>query len=175
MEFLYQILLILIPSGLVFLSSWLLINRFIKREQHLFLLEQKLKQQQQMNPMKIQAYERLIVLCERMNPGAMVLRNASKVAGAKELQIKMIEELKSEVEHNISQQLFVGNEAWRSVVQAKEELIQLIQISSQKVAPTASAMELSTIVLQILDNLEVKPHERPLSLLKAEFQQKFAN
>jgi selenocysteine lyase/cysteine desulfurase len=84
----------------------------------------------------------------------------------------LITAVKTEYEHNLSQQIYVSYGAWELVKNAKEEVIQLINISSSKVAVEANSSELAIMILNITANLNKKlPNEIALEYLKKEIAQ----
>jgi hypothetical protein len=64
--------------------------------------------------------------------------------------------------------------AWELVKTSKEEIIQLINISSSKVAPDANSSELAMMILNITANLGKKlPSDVAIDYLKKEISQNF--
>ena len=127
-----------------------------------------------MLPLKLQAYERLVVYLERINPNTMVVRVNRNGMNAQQLHMELIKTIKTEYEHNLSQQIYVGYGSWELVKTAKEELIKLINISSSKVSHDAPSNELAMMILNIAANLDKKlPNEVALEYIKKEVSQIF--
>ena len=74
-------------------------------------------------PLRFQAYERIVLFLERISPPNMVLR-VNKAGMSKEmLQGELLRTVREEYEHNLAQQIYVSDEAWEQVKNAKEEVL----------------------------------------------------
>jgi hypothetical protein len=101
-------------------------------------------------PLRTQAYERLILFLERCTLAQLMLRLPAEgysVAGYAHDLIAMVNQ---EFEHNLSQQLYVGDLAWQQVVQAKNEAIDRIVTARNELNQEALAYEM---VGQLLDRV----------------------
>ena len=172
MNALIELLKIIIPAGAVFAAAFFLVNRFLDNDQKRREHELKKSAQGLITPLKIQAYERIIIFLERINPNSLVIRVNKNGMNSRQLHSELITAVKTEYEHNLSQQIYVSYGAWELVKNAKEEVIQLINISSSKVAVEANSSELAIMILNITANLNKKlPNEIALEYLKKEIAQ----
>jgi hypothetical protein len=127
-----------------------------------------------MTPLKIQAYERVVIFLERIHPNSLVVRVNKLGMNSHQLHLELIKTIKSEYEHNLSQQIYVSYNAWELLKTAKEEIIKLINVSSTKVAHDSPANELAMMILNITSSLEKKlPNEVALEYVKKEVNQTF--
>jgi hypothetical protein len=125
-------------------------------------------------PQKIQAYERIVIFLERINPNSLVVRVNKHGYSSRQLHQELIHTIKSEYEHNISQQIFVSHNVWELVKTSKEEIIKLINISATKVPHDAPGNELAMMILNIVANVEKKmPNEIALEYTKKEIAKLF--
>lgn len=167
-----QLLQIILPSLLTAAVILFLMREFFKAEENRRASEFKKHLANQTIPMKIQAYERMVIFLERLNPNALVLRVNKHNMTNKQLHYALIQTIKQEYEHNISQQLFISNGAWELIKTAKEEIIQLINIAYSKTQPDGSSNELSLTIINIAKSINKKlPHEIALEYLKKEAAQ----
>lgn len=83
--------------------------------------------QKQALPIKLQAYERLALLLERINPTKLLLRIAPLNDDKNEYQQLLVRHIEQEYEHNITQQIYVSDECWTMIVTAKNTIIQNIR------------------------------------------------
>jgi hypothetical protein len=172
MEPMIELLKILIPAGAVFAAAYFLVKRFLDNDQKRREHELKRSAQGLITPLKIQAYERIVIFLERINPNSLVIRVNKNGMNSRQLHNELITAVKTEYEHNLSQQIYVSYGAWELVKNAKEEVIQLINISSSKVAVEANSSELAIMILNITANLNKKlPNEIALEYLKKEIAQ----
>lgn len=174
MNSLVEILKILIPAGAVFAAAYFLVKRFLDNDQKRREHELKKSTLGTITPLKIQAYERIVILLERINPNSLVIRVNKNGMSARQLHQELVASVKSEYEHNLSQQIYLSIGAWELVKTSKEEIIQLINISSSKVAPDANSSELAIMILNICSNLGKKlPSDVAIEYIKREIAQNF--
>ncbi len=167
-----QLLQIILPSLLTAAVIYLVIKEFLKSEEKRRELEIRKSITQQTTPMKIQAYERMVIFLERLNPNSLVVRVNKPNMTNKQLHHALIQTIKQEYEHNLSQQLFMSSGAWELIKTAKEETIKLINIAYSKVPPENSSNELSLTIINLASSLDKKlPHEVALEYLKKEATQ----
>lgn len=174
MEALVEILKILLPAAVVFLATFFLVNRFLDNDQKRREHELKKSAQALFTPLKLQAYERVVIFLERIDPNSLVVRVNKHGMNAHQLHQELIKAIKSEYEHNLSQQIYVSYGAWELVKNAKEEIIKAINISSTKVAHDTSSNELAMMILNLVANLDKKmPNQIALEYIKKEIAQAF--
>lgn len=172
MNAIIELLKTLIPAVAVFAAAYFLVKRFLDNDQKRREHELKRSAQGLITPLKIQAYERIVIFLERINPNSLVIRVNKNGMNSRQLHSELITAVKTEYEHNLSQQIYISYGAWELVKNAKEEVIQLINISSSKVAVEANSSELAIMILNITANLNKKlPNEIALEYLKKEIAQ----
>ena len=101
-------------------------------------------------PLQLQAYERLVLLCERMALPNLISRLSQPGFSAKEMQVFLIETIKQEYEYNASQQIYVSRQAWEAVRNLKDQSMLMINTIAKTLAPDAKASELNR---QIIENI----------------------
>lgn len=174
MNALVEILKITIPAAAVFAAVYFLVKRFLDNDQKRREHQLKTSAQAIITPLKIQAYERIIIFLERINPNSLVVRVNKNNMTARQLHLDLVSAIKSEYEHNLSQQIYISEGSWQFVKTAKEEIIQLINISSSKVASDANSSELAIMILNITANLDKKlPSEAAIEYIKKEIARTF--
>jgi hypothetical protein len=98
----------------------------------------------------LQAYERLVVLAERISLPNLVSRLNKPELSAKELQLLLLENIKQEFEYNISQQIYVNPVAWQAVNNLKEQNILIINKVAQILPADAKGTELSKNIMEVI-------------------------
>lgn len=157
MEVLLHTLPLLIMLGLVYM----MLKHFQEKEDKKFLLELQKDVKKHSYPLRLQAYERLVLLAERIEPAAMFTRLDVDAANAGQIQMLMLLSLQQEFEHNLAQQLYVSSQAWAQLIKAKQQLMNIIQLAGSavdKAAPT------SAFAKSLFEQLEKTP---PADLLIA--------
>ncbi|HYH55896.1 MAG TPA: hypothetical protein VD772_04750, partial [Anseongella sp.] len=116
-ENVYELLKMLLPALMVLLAVWLIPRKTAGSDQR--RLEQTL-------PLRLQAYERLVLLVERITPSSLLVRKHQPGISAKELNAALIAEVRAEFEHNLAQQLYVSERSWQMVRSLKDETIAMV-------------------------------------------------
>lgn len=185
METLFRILEITIPSVIVFLVSYCMIKRlfeaqekkqqensnslieaFLKNEEQKRNTIQKAETQKISLPLRIQAYERLVLLLERISPESLLLRVQTPQMTAAQLHQELLITVRAEFEHNLSQQIYVSQQAWVAVKLAKDSLVKTINESAGKIAAVAPATALSEEIIKEFMAQQVNPIAVALGVLK---------
>jgi hypothetical protein len=173
MDALIDFIKILVPASVVLYAAYLIVRSFITREIELKKLEVRGRSIETVLPNRLQAYERMTLFLERINPQNLLLRLSGGGLSAAELQRVLLEEIRNEYNHNASQQVYMSEEVWNQIRSAKEDLILTINEAASKVAQGATALELSKKIFEM--SLE-KPADliaQALSALKEEIQKTF--
>lgn len=174
MEAIIDLLKIILPAGVVFLAVFFLFQKFFKNEESRREHEVRKANINLTTPQKIQAYERIVIYLERINPNNLVIRVNKHGISSRQLHQELVSAIKSEYEHNISQQIFVSHNTWELVKTSKEEIIKLINIAATKVPTDAPSNELAMMILNIVANLDKKmPNEIALEYAKKEIAKIF--
>ena len=128
--------------------------------------EQKIENAKITIPLRIQAYERLVLLLERIKPESMLLRVMTPQMTAGLLHQELLITVRAEFEHNLSQQIYVSQESWNAVKLAKDSLVRLINEEASKIAAGAPATNLSEAILTQMITQQINPIQNALSILK---------
>ena len=169
-----ELIFVVISFLLVNLALVTIVYLFLKRQHdhHLIKLQTELQLQRQnyFLPSKLEAYQRCILLLDRITPANLTLRTLQVAHNAKMQQSILVKTIREEFEHNIAQQLFVSPQAWTMLVHAKEEVLRVINLASNTLGPDSSATDLAAKILEISAQLEQFPTEICRSYLQNEFQ-----
>lgn len=119
-------------------------------------------------PLQVEAYQRLVLFLERIAPNNMIMRLGNPGLPARAFQQKLLESVRQEYEHNLAQQIFVSEEAWKMVQSSKEETLKIINIAATQLNDTSLANDLSKSVFEITAQLQAQPTELAINFLKKE-------
>ncbi len=119
-------------------------------------------------PLKLQAYERLVVFLERMKPESLISRVNEPGLHVKDIRLLMVHSIQSEYDHNISQQIYVSTESWEAVCNAKEQLVNLINSIAEKIDPEAEGKILDRKLLELSLHEKEFPVRTALNILNDE-------
>jgi hypothetical protein len=168
-----ELLKLLLPSLLVFLAGYLAIDRLLRAESNRRKAEIAVDRQKISTPVRLQAYERLVLYLERISPESLLIRVNQPNLTAKKLQSNLLTNIRTEWEHNLSQQLYISNKAWSIVKNAKENVIKLINTCSDKIEGDKPSILLSKIILERLVELDEHPTNKAIEFLKKEVNDLF--
>ena len=99
-------------------------------------------------PLQLQAYERLVMLTERISLPNLVSRANQPGMNAKEMQLLLLESIKQEYEYNATQQIYVSPVAWEAVRNLKEQNMLIINQVASTLPDDATGFELNKRLLE---------------------------
>lgn len=108
-------------------------------------------------PLQLQAYERLVLLCERIAIPNLISRTNISQLSAREMQLILLENIKTEFEYNASQQIYVTPLAWESVRNLKDQSMLIINQVAGVLPPDARASDLNRQLLDVVMNQQEQP------------------
>jgi hypothetical protein len=100
--------------------------------------------------LKLQAYERLVLLTERISLPNLITRIPSGGMNAREMQQLLIETIKNEFDYNLSQQIYVSTHAWQAVNNLREQNIFIINQVAQGLSDEAKGTDLCRRIADVL-------------------------
>lgn len=146
MTFLRDFLLLLIPAIIIGIGLWVAVRYYVKTEKDKLIVQIGLKNKEIITPVRLQAYERVILLLERMEPSQIIIRNVVLGQTASQLKQSLINNIREEFDHNLSQQLYVSSEAWSLIKNARELSITAVTEAAAELSPDASASDLAQLL-----------------------------
>ena len=157
----------------IIIIVYLFLKRQSQKEQVNLEVELKKQRQEFFLPNRVDAYERAILLMERLHPNSLVMRLNNPSLPATIMHAEFLKTIREEFDHNITQQLFISPVAWKLLRDSKEELVKLINLAASQVQENATAIELSAKIFELVAQLEKLPSEVATEFLKKEFQELF--
>lgn len=157
---------VIILLAVIFLSTVWLITEFSS-------MKSSIKERTGINnetiKMRLQAYERLTLLAERIALQNLIARIPNIGLTARQMQTSLVEAIKTEYEYNISQQVYVSPDAWRAVNNLKEQNIYIINQLSSTLPFQASGMDLNKQIIDyLMSNARASLHNVVLEALNFE-------
>jgi len=168
-----EILKYTLPSLIVFATAYLIIKSFLKKDDKRMQQERILANQDQLTPMRLQAYERMTLFLERISPESLLVRVSTPNITNQQLQQQLLANVRQEFEHNLSQRLYISKEAWLLAINAKESIVKLINTVGVKQNPMALSFGLSQAILIEYDKDDLKVLTKALDKLQQEVQSLF--
>ncbi len=172
--YLLEAMKLTVPALLVAAAVVYIVRLFINKDQQMRILEVKMNSNKDVTMIRLQAYERMILLLERMHPSSVIQRVIEPGMNARGLQFAMTTTIQSEFEHNYAQQLYISSDAWNLINASKTEVIKMVNILANATTPETSAQEFSTMILNaIIHSEQPLPSQTALEFLKAEAREIF--
>ena len=168
MEYLIDIIKIVVPALLVLLTAWMILRNMIKNDQEKRRQEIILQGARSVTPIKLQAYERIVLFLERISLESMLVRINTPGMTAVQLHSALLTNIRSEFEHNLSQQIYMSPQAWEIVRNARSNMIKIINADFEKMPQTANSMDLSKKLLETIMELEKEPTKAAIDYIKNE-------
>ena len=103
-------------------------------------------------PLQLQAYERLVLLTERIAIPNLVSRANQPHLSAREMQILLLESIKQEYEYNTSQQIYVSPVAWEAVRNLKDQNMLIINQMASSLPEDARSIDLNKKLIEFVMN-----------------------
>ena len=157
------VLIVVIP--LLILVRW-----FLKKELEAKRLDHIAGVRKEILPQKLQAYERLTLLLERVSPESLVLREQKQGMNSLKFHTHLLRVIRNEFEHNLAMQVYVPSKTWELIETVRTEVLKLINSSAATVNPESSSIELGRTIIENGTG-EVKYHiKKALDTLKKDVE-----
>ena len=140
---------------------------------HLKEIELNKESRAHLLPLRLQAHERLIIFTDRINPANLLVRLHQQGIGISVLQAGILNEIKSEYQHNITQQLYVDSITWNVVKKLKDDTIAMINNVVQGLPADANGIELSKAILSHMASIDENPYDLTIELIKKDIHKLF--
>ena len=173
LDLLFELFKILIPASAVgIVVQVMLKNHFDDQKRRDQLISAK-ADRLDLRPLQMQAFERLILFLERLQPDNLMMRIQKPRMSSRALHTAMLRAIRQEYEHNMTQQLYVSPGSWKMVMMAKEEVSKLINLAATQIPEGATAIDLGQSMMNIVNKMDKMPTDIAILGLKSEFQKKF--
>jgi len=131
-------------------------------------LENSKKNLSVMLPLRLQAYERMALFLERIDPNQLVLRIHTGGLTVAQEQNLLLTAIRSEFEHNLSQQIYISDPVWQKICDAKGDIEAIINTVAGDYDKDSDSREFAETVLAV--SAEKPVVELAIQILKADMQ-----
>jgi Fe-S cluster assembly iron-binding protein IscA len=138
----------ILPAAMVIMIAVYMLNKVLNHDHQRRVFEYKKATAKEMVSLRMQAYERLALFLERMQPSNLLVRVQIPNMKCKSLHAALIKTIRSEYDHNMSQQVYVSDKAWLLINKAKDQLLEVINEQVRSVPPDGDALELGKLVIE---------------------------
>ena len=151
MDLFFELLKYTIPALIVFFTAYFLLKQLLDERQRIDRMALKQGAQKITLPLRLQAYERLTLLCDRVSIPNALLRIRMPGMTVGELRGALLLSISQEFEHNTSQQLFVSETLWQIISLAKDQTLSLITQAGEDLDSKAGDQAFVDELLTMLD------------------------
>ena len=151
--------------------SYFLFHSFFKNEENRRRFELLKENQKLALPVRLQAYERMVLFLERINPAQMLLRVSPPNTNKADYATLLVHTIQTEFEHNLTQQVYLTANTWDIVNKAKNSTIQIIRQKSLLEEVTTAEKLREAILIELTET--ESPSNIAISYLKEELKTVF--
>lgn len=157
-----------IPALIVLLAAWIVMHKLFKNEEQKRLWELKRLSQKEISPIRMRAYERLTLLLERTTPEHMLIDLDINNMSILQVQQRLMQVVRQEYDHNTSQQIYVSDETWRAICEAKEQTIAFLNSIAAQMPTNSTALDYAKVLITAYNTNGETANEKALQMLKDE-------
>lgn len=168
-----EVLKYTIPALLVLLATCLVLWKMLQEDREKRAFELKRKSQKEITPIRLRGYERLSLLLERTTPEALLRDLDVQSLTAQQISSLLMQKLRLEFDHNLSQQIYVSDEAWEAISNAREQMVLFLSTMARQFPPETNGLEVAKLMLTAYAENGETPHQKAMKILKDEVRDLF--
>ncbi|MFK7806314.1 MAG: hypothetical protein AB8F74_00805 [Saprospiraceae bacterium] len=163
-----EIIKVTVPALIVFLTVYYLHKQYLDGQLRLQSMNIRKSQQNETLPVRLQAYERIALYCERISIPSLILRVRHEDMTASDLRLALLISIQKEFEHNITQQVYVSENLWKIVQFARDDTMSVINQVFDQFSPGDPGLNYSRGLMQAVGGRDVQPLDRALEAIRKE-------
>jgi hypothetical protein len=169
-----EILKYTIPALVVFATAYFMLKTYLDDNYRTYQLNQRLEGQKITLPIRLQAYERLTLLCDRISIPNTLLRIRMPGMTVADLSGALLIAISQEFDHNAASQVYVSPTLWQILLAAKSDTLTLVTQATDGLDPKADADVLVSRLLYAIDERgDATPLQKALMAIRTEAGQLF--
>ena len=173
MQSIIELLKILIPAAAVLYGMYLMVQTFLQKQFEQKELDIKVKTIEITTPLRLQAYERMTLFLERITPAKLLIRLGSPDIHSIDYQQILLQEIREEFNHNLTQQVYISHETWQKTCIAMNDVVALINTSASEISSDSTSINLSKKIFEKVISENKQLTDEALKTLKEEAQKMF--
>ena len=169
-----NVLLIILAVAVVIFGFWWIQYSQFRNEERKRQFELKRDSQKAVAPIRLRAYERLALLLERTKPEHMLMElrktdpEALNTWSIGQIQQYLLQTIRAEFDHNQSQQVYVSEEVWDQIINARDQMAAFVISIAAQLPPDATAQTYVTTLMTAFVSNGMTPTDKALEELKNE-------
>ena len=168
------VIAVILTIVVLIFGFWLIQFSSFRNEEKKRQWDLKRESQKAITPIRLRAYERLVLLLERTKPEHMLMELRAKEPGAMtewtvgQVQQYLLQTIRAEFDHNQSQQVYVSNEVWDMLINARDQTAAFVIAIAAQIPPDATPQIYANALLSAYSSNGVTPTEKAMEELKNE-------
>ncbi len=171
MDIIIELIKNLGPALIVLYAVYLMVRSFTSSRLDELRSQSIQKNSETVLPIRLQAYERITLLLERISPSNIISRLNNPEFSARDFQQVLVSEIRQEFNHNLSQQLYMSDQAWAYVSGAVEDVITTINEAGRGLEDDAKGLDLAKAIFET--NIEKNSVRNAINYIKNEIREVF--
>lgn len=167
--------LLVLSSGIfvALMTTYYVLKNEIRNFINLKQIELQKESRAHLLPLRLQAHERLIVFVDRLSPTNLLVRVHQQGIELATLHAGILNEIKTEYQHNIAQQLYVDSVTWNVVKKLKDDTIAMINNAIKGLPENTNGIDLSKVIIQHIATISENPYDLTIELIKKDIHKLF--
>ena len=164
------ILLFLVVFAVTAYYIFSMTKQYVTNQHQARLIDLQQQRAQPTMSLRLQACERLILLCERISIPHLISRLRTEGSSVNDLRLAMLIAIQQEFEHNITQQLYVSENLWNIIILSRNNTADIVNMIAQKLDAQAD----SSLLINELFNFLSEQSSDSISKAQAAIRQEVA-
>jgi hypothetical protein len=171
--YIFDVIKYFVAGMAIFGAAYYILKPQMDRAAKYQLLEFRKSLTAQTLPLRLQAYERVVLFIERINPSNMLIRLNGTEYSAVELHSMVVADIREEYQHNVTQQIYVSSRTWGILRRVKDDTMGIITNAAKGLPEGATGLDLSRVILLHLSQLEDNPYDIALAVIREDLEELF--
>lgn len=163
-----EIIKVTVPALIVFATVYYIQKQYVEGQLRMQNMKLRKSQQKDTLPVRLQAYERIALYCERISIPSLVLRVRQEGMTAADLRLSLLISIQKEFEHNITQQVYVSENLWKIVQFARDDTMSVINQVYDQFNANDPGLNFSRGLLQAAGTRSIQPLDKALEAIRKE-------
>ena len=163
-----EVLKYCLPALVVLLATWIVMHKLFVNEQQKREWELKRAAQKEISPIRLRAYERLALMLERTQPEHMLVDLDISGMSVQQLQQRLLQTIRLEFDHNMSQQIYVSEPVWEKIMSARAQIAAFVTAMAMQLPPDSTSLDYAKIMLTAYNTNGETANATALHALKEE-------
>lgn len=163
-----EILKYTLPAVIVLVTAWIVLYKMLQEERDKRDFELKKNTRKEITAIRLRGYERLALLLERTTPKHMLRDMDVNGLTVRELQLLLLQTIRTEFDHNLSQQIYVSDVTWTAITIVEQELIRFVNTGALSFDANSNALPYAQQLITVYDTNGETPTQAALRNLREE-------